>query len=105
MTEYKKEPKSNADTLCKTRAKGGENVHIGPRGGRRGRLVEPGWEVAQSLFWILLVNVIDSILDLRDLLPLYVQVDANTFNILGVVLVQQIQADTRYRQLPQLIAL
>ena len=105
MTEYKKEPKSNADTLCKTRAKGGGNGHIGPRGGRRGRLVEPGWEVGQSLCWILLVNVLDSILDLRDLLPLYVQVDANTFNIFGVVLVQHLQAAPRSCQPPQLIAL
>ena len=55
MDEYKKGPKSNADTLCKTQAKGGGNGYIRPRGGRRGGLVEPGWEVAHSLCWILLV--------------------------------------------------
>ena len=68
-------------------------------------MVEPGWEVDQSLCRILLVNVLDSILDLRDLLPLYVQVYANTFNLLGVVLVQHLQAATRSCQPPQLIAL
>ena len=72
--------------------KGGGNGHIGTQGGRRGRLVEPGWEAAQILCWILLVNVLDSILDICDLLILYVQVDANTFNLLGVVLVQHLQA-------------
>ena len=54
---------------------------------------------------MLLVNVLDSILDIRDLLPLYVQVDANTLNLLGVVLVQHLQAAPRSRQPPQLIAL
>ena len=85
--------------------KGGGNGHIRPRVGRRGRLVEPGCEVAQSIFWILLVNVLDSILDLRDLLPLYVQVDANMFNLLGVVLAQHLQATPQSRQPPQLISL
>ena len=85
--------------------KGGGNGHIRPRVGRRGRLVEPGWKVAQSLFWILLVNVLDSILDIRDLLPLYVHIDANTFNLLSVVLVQHLQAAPRSCQPPQLIAL
>ena len=51
----------------KKRAKGGGNGHIRPLGGRRGRLVEPSWGVTQSLCWILMVNVLDSILDLRDL--------------------------------------
>ena len=44
-------------------------------------------------------------LDIFDILPLYFQVDANTFNLLGVLLVQHLQADPQSRQPPQLIAL
>ena len=49
-------------------------VILGPGEGAEDGWLNPGWEISQSLCWILQVNVLDSILDLCDLLPLYVQV-------------------------------